>query len=195
MNETPVITTFLDANVLYPALLRNILLRLASQNLFQARWSKQVHGEWMAALRRDRPDIPLTRIERTRHLMDTHFPEACVEGYEHLIAAVGLPDADDRHVLAAAIYSRARIIVTTNLRDFPDAAVAGFEIEAVHPDTFILRLLGRRQSEVIATLQRLRKSLRNPPQAAAELLVSMSRQGLTGSADALRPLIESLDLP
>ena len=151
----------------------------------------------MAALRRDRPDIPLTRIERTRHLMDTHFPEACVEGYEHLIAAVGLPDADDRRIApAAAIYSRARVIVTTNLRDFPDAAVAGFEIEAVHPeDVASSDFSAAARAKVIATLQRLRKSLRNPPQAAAELLVSMSRQGLTGSADALRPLIESLDLP
>jgi hypothetical protein len=45
MKETPALTAFLDANVLYPALLRNILLRLASQGLFQARWSSQVHDE------------------------------------------------------------------------------------------------------------------------------------------------------
>ena len=50
MNETPVITAFLDANVLYPALLRDILLRLASRGAFHARWSTQVHDEWMSAL-------------------------------------------------------------------------------------------------------------------------------------------------
>jgi predicted nucleic acid-binding protein len=134
MNQTPVITAFLDANVLYPALLRDILLRLASQNLFHARWSKQVHDEWMAALMRDRPDISSARMERTRHLMDTHFKDALVEGYEHLIEKITLPDPDDRHVLTAAIHGGARIIVTTNLRDFPETALAGFDVEAMHPD-------------------------------------------------------------
>lgn len=192
MNEAPVITAFLDANVLYPALLRDILLRLASQNVFRARWSMQVHDEWMSALVRDRPDIPSARMERTRRLMDAHFHDARVEGYEHLIPTITLPDADDRHVLAAAIHCGARVIVTTNLRDFPDTALADFEIEAVHPDTFILGLLDSRQSEVIAALRRLRKSFKNPPQAAADLLANMKRHGLTASADALGAFIDSL---
>src|ERR1035441_10444266 len=119
MNEAPVITAFLDANVLYPALLRDILLRLASRQMFRARWSAQVHDEWMSALIRNRPDIPSARVERTRCLMDRHFQSALVEGYEHRIEGLMLPDADDRHVLAAAIHCDARIIVTTNLRDFP----------------------------------------------------------------------------
>ena len=90
---------------------------------------------------RNRPDIPHVRIERTRHLMDTRFQDALVEGYEHHIDSLALPDADDRHVLAAAIHSGARIIVTTNLRDFPASALAPFSIEACHPDAFILGLL------------------------------------------------------
>lgn len=192
MNETPVVTAFLDANVLYPALLRDILLRLASQDLFQVQWSRQIHDEWMAALVRDRPDISPARMERTRQLMDTHFQDACVKGYEHLIETITLPDADDRHVLAAAIYCGARILVTTNLRDFPDAVLAGFEIEAVHPDAFILGLLGSRQSEVVAALQRLRQSFKNPPRTTVDLLANMKRHGLTASADALGPFIESL---
>lgn len=76
MNEASVITGFLDANVLYPALLRDILLRLASQNVFRARWSARVHDEWTSALIRDRPDILFARIERTRRLMDAHFQDA-----------------------------------------------------------------------------------------------------------------------
>lgn len=192
MKETPALTAFLDANVLYPALLRNILLRLASQGLFQARWSSQVHDEWMKALRRDRPDIASARMERTRHLMDAHFQDARVEGYQHLIDTITLPDTDDRHVLAAAIHGGARIIVTTNLRDFPDAALAAFDIEAMHPDAFILGLLQDRASEVVAALHRLRASLKNPPQAAVDLLANMKRHGLTASADALGPFIESL---
>jgi hypothetical protein len=112
----------------------------------------QVHDEWMSALARHRPDIPSARMERTRHLMETHFQDARVEGYEHLIKTIMLPDADDRHVLAAAIHCGARILVTTNLRDFPDTALADFEIEAMHPDAFIRRLLANRQSDVVAAL-------------------------------------------
>ena len=103
-----------------------------------------------------------------------------------------MPDADDRHVLAAAIHGGARIIVTTNLRDFPDAALAAFDIEAMHPDAFILGLLHDRASEVVAALHRLRASFKNPPQAAVDLLANMKRHGLTASADALGPFIESL---
>ncbi len=192
MNEAPVITAFLDANVLYPALLRDILMRLASQNVFHARWSMQVHDEWMSALARHRPDIPSARMERTRHLMDTHFQDARVEGYEHLIKTITLPDADDRHVLAAAIHCGARIIVTTNLRDFPDTALAGFGIEAMHPDMFIFGLLDNCQNEVIAALQRLRKSFKNPPHTAVDLLANMKRHGLTATADALGTFIDTL---
>ena len=146
----------------------------------------------MAALRRDRPDIASAGLERTRHLMDAHFQDARVEGYQHLIDTITLPDTDDRHVLAAAIHGGARIIVTTNLRDFPDAALAAFDIEAAHPDAFILGLLHDRESEVVAALRRLRASLKNPPQAAVDLLANMKRHGLTASADALGPFIESL---
>ncbi len=192
MNETPIITAFLDASVLYPALLRDILMRLASRGLFHARWSAQVHDEWMSALIRNRPDIPYARIERTRHLMDTHLQDARVEGYEHRIESITLPDADDRHVLAAAIHCGARVIVTTNLRDFPASTLAPFSIEACHPDAFILGLLENDESNVVAALRLVRRPLKNPPLTAATFLAEMSRQGLSASADALAGFVDSL---
>jgi hypothetical protein len=146
----------------------------------------------MSALIRNRPDIPPTKMTRTRQLMDTHFQDACVEGYEHLIKTIVLPDADDRHVLAAAIHCGARIIVTANLRDFPDTTLAGLEIEAVHPDTFILGLLETDQAQVIAALQRLRMSFKNPSRTAGELLTDMKCHGLIASAEALSVFLDEL---
>lgn len=192
MNETPVITAFLDANVLYPALLRDILLRLASWGAFRARWSAQVQNEWVSALIENRPDIPKARIERTRHLMDAHFQDVLVEGYEHRLGSLVLPDADDRHVLAAAIYCEAQIIVTTNLRDFPESVLAPFSIETRHPDAFIIDLLENSESDVVAALRSLRGTLKSPPMTATELLAAMSRQGLSASADALAAFASSL---
>jgi hypothetical protein len=103
MIETPSLVAFLDASVLYPAFLRNMLMYFAVNDLYQLRWTARVHEEWMAALLRNRPDIPRAQLERTRHLMDSHIDGVLVEGYEHRIKSIMLPDADDCHVLAAAI--------------------------------------------------------------------------------------------
>ncbi len=195
MNETPVPSAFLDASVLYPALLRDLLIRLALHGVFRARWSAAVQDEWVSALVRNRPDIPQARIERTRRLMDTRINDAIVEGYEHRIDALTLPDANDRHVLAAAIHAEARAIVTVNLRDFPDAVRAGFNIEAVHPDVFLLGLLESDQAQVMTVLRLLRllrASLKNPTYTAANLLAGMKRQGLTATADALGAVVDAL---
>ncbi len=92
---------FYDANVLYPAELRNFLMHLALTGLFRAKWSAAVHEEWISNLLRNRPDITRQKLERTRHLMDKAALDALVEGYEHLIPTLSLPDENDRHVLAA----------------------------------------------------------------------------------------------
>ena len=75
-------TAFYDANVLYPAELRNLLMHLAMTGLFRAKWSNGVHEEWITALRRNRPDLSREKLERTRMLMDKHAPDALVTGYE-----------------------------------------------------------------------------------------------------------------
>ena len=112
----PVTVAFLDASVLYPAPLRDLLLELAVSDLFRAKWSASVHEKWIRALLRRRPDLTAERLERTRGLMDAHVRDALVTGFEDLIGEVQLPDPDDRHVLAAAVVAGADIIVTANLR-------------------------------------------------------------------------------
>ncbi len=112
-------TALLDANVLYPAGLRDLLLRLADRYLFAPLWSADIHAEWMRSLLAGRPDIDASVLDRPREVMDDHFPDALVDGYEDIAAGLDLPDPDDHHVLAAAIHGRANVIVTRNLRDFP----------------------------------------------------------------------------
>ena len=92
---------FYDANVLYPAELRNLLMHLALIGVFRAKWSADVHEEWIRNLLMDRPDLTRAKLERTRQLMDKAAPDALVRGYEHLIAGLALPDPNDRHVLVA----------------------------------------------------------------------------------------------
>src|SRR3954451_7426417 len=128
------IRAFLDASVLYPASLRDLLMRLTMANLFQARWSNDVHKEWIRSVLRDRPDISPNQLHNVRNAMDLHAEDCLVIGYESLIASLALPDPDDRHVLAAAIVAEADVIVTHNLKDFPPESLTPYQIEAQHPD-------------------------------------------------------------
>ena len=131
----------LDANVLYPAPLRDLLLQLAVADLFRAKWSADIHREWMGALLRNEPQRDRGVLERTRGLMDRATRDCLVSGYESLIPSLPLPDPDDRHVLAAAIVGRCDVIVTQNLKHFPIAALAPYGIGVQHPDEFLCRHL------------------------------------------------------
>ena len=129
----PALVAVLDANVLYPASLRDLLLRLAADGLYQARWTDRILDETFDAVLRTRPDLDPARLGRTRRLMTTHFPDAMVVEYESLMATLVLPDPDDRHVLAAAIRAHAEVIVTHNLKVFPRRALEPLDIEAMSP--------------------------------------------------------------
>ena len=99
----PAITALCDACVLYPAPLRDLLMYLAQAGLFRARWTEAIHREWIENLLENEPKRDRARLERTRDLMNEAIPDCLVTDYEELIAALTLPDPDDRHVLAAAI--------------------------------------------------------------------------------------------
>jgi PIN domain len=129
-----------DACVLYSAPLRDLLMQLALTGLFQARWTDQIHDEWIRNVLANRPDLAPASLARCRWLMDAHVPDCLVAGYEDLIPTLTLPDPDDRHVLAAAIHGGAGLIVTFDLGDFPAAVLGPWHVEAVHPDEFLTRL-------------------------------------------------------
>lgn len=99
----------LDACVLYPAPLRDFLLRLAGTGLFAAKWTAQIHEERITRLLEKRPELE-PQLARTKDLMDQAVPDALVRGYESLVAGLELPDPGDRQVLAAAIYCNAQMI-------------------------------------------------------------------------------------
>ncbi|MEW6168638.1 MAG: PIN domain-containing protein [Pseudomonadota bacterium] len=179
----------LDANVLYSYPLTSVLLELAEARLFRPIWSIDIHDEWMRALERNRPDIPREKLERRRAAMDAALPDACVTGYQRLIPAIELPDADDRHVLAAAIRAKAQVIVTFNEQDFPAATLDEFDLCTQHPDTFLRHLIDLAPGIVRARLLALIARLRNPPTSVDDYIAMLERQSLPESAAALRELL------
>jgi hypothetical protein len=164
-------------------------MRLALNGLFQARWSADVHEEWIRAVLQDRPDIPLARLHQVRAAMDRAAQDSVVTGYEPLIEGLSLPDLNDRHVLAAAIAGHAGVIVTRNLRDFPDAALEPYGIEAQHPDEFVRHLLDLAPVLVVDAVRAQQAALTNPPVAMPELFVAFERLGLVETVLELRRLI------
>jgi predicted nucleic acid-binding protein len=179
---------FFDANVLYPSGLRNFLMHLALTDIFSAHWSADVHEERMRNLIKNRRDLTRAQLERTRQLMDKALPDALVTGYEDRIASIELPDRDDRHVLAAAIRCGASVIVTMNLRDFPNSVLGNFGIEAQHPDEFVLSLLEISPDLVADAARNHRASLKKPAKTSEEYLTELDAQGLGRTVMALREL-------
>ena len=130
-------TVLYDACVLFPAPLRDLLMRLALRDLFRARWTQRIHEEWIRNACHKRPTLNRTSLERVAALMNQAVLDCLVEGYEPLMSGLTLPDENDRHVLAAAIKGQAEVIVTFNLKDFPLKFLMTFGIQAQHPDNFI----------------------------------------------------------
>ena len=176
-----------DANILVPNILRDVFVSLAFAGVYAARWTDQIHQEWIRNVLKLRPEIARSSLERVRALMDANVKNALVSDYESLIETLELPDADDRHVLAAAIVAHAKVIVTNNIRDFPASALAPHGVETRKPDAFLCELWPDNSAEIIVALSRQRARLHNPPQSPAEFLESLKRQGLTRFADTLTP--------
>jgi predicted nucleic acid-binding protein len=175
-----------DACVLYSAPLHDLLMQLAITGLFQARWTDQIHEEWIRNVLANRHDVSQSSLLRCRKLMDEHVPDCLVTGYEALIPSLILPDQDDRHVLAAAIHGRAELILTYNLGDFPASTLEQFHIEAVHPDEFVVGLCDEHLDTVIHAMKLHRASLRKPPNSASEYLSTLERCQLSQTAACTR---------
>lgn len=121
-----------------------------------------------------------------RDRIDENVLDCVVTGYERLIPGLQLPDPDDRHVLAAAIRSGAQVIVTKNIRDFPEEALAPFGIEAQHPDAFVACLLDLGAGTVCQSVREVRLRYKHPPADVEAYMRMLERQDLFETAARLR---------
>lgn len=135
----PVDRALLDASVLVPVSLCDALLRAGDAGLYRPAWSAAILDEVRRALIEDL-GIAVRAADRRLAAMRRAFPEASIVGHLDLVPRM-TNDPRDRHVLAAAVAGGARIIVTSNLRHFPESALAPHPIVARSPDEFLLELL------------------------------------------------------
>jgi len=168
-----VLLAVLDANVLFPASLRDTLLRAASAGLYRPHWNEEILDE----LRRNLIGKKGMAPEKAQRLVDTmrrYFDEALVSDYESLLGAM-TNDPKDRHVLAAAVHIGAQIIVTSNLQDFPASALAPYSIEAQSPDIFLSNLFNDEPDLVASLIVEQAADLTNPPKTPQQTLDTLAQ--------------------
>ncbi len=165
----------LDACVLIPAALRDILIRAAVRDLYRPYWSETILQE----VERNLVRAQLTtgaQAQRLVNVLRTRFPRAMTAGYEQLIPSMTTRDEGDRHVAAAAVTTYAQIIVTFNLRDFPEEALALYGIEAQHPDAFLAYLVALAPELMRQVIEQQAAALRNPPKTYDDILDNLTAQ-------------------
>jgi predicted nucleic acid-binding protein len=177
MASDPPIVVY-DACVLYPFHLRNLLVQLAVDGVVAARWTDAIHDEWIRNLVTG-SGISRARLVVTRNLMKAVLPHADVSAYETHAEGLALPDPKDHHVVAAAIAARASIIVTWNIRHFPEAEMARQNIAVRDPDRFLADLCGEDFETIAAVVEAARLNLRRSEPSPEEYLQALENQGLT----------------
>ena len=190
-------TVLVDACSLVPALNRNFLLSLAEAEFFRVRWSLRILDETEQAVSkilRERGVVDSAqRAVLARKAMEQAFEDASVSGYESLIGCLeNLPDPEDAHVIAAAVRTRASIIVTENIKHFPNRVLVPLDLEAKTADAFIADTISLDTGRAVAAVRTMRERLRKPEKTAEVLLLDMEVQGLTQTVDALREHLRSL---
>lgn len=176
-------TCVLDTNVIYPIEIRDILFWFAYYDLFTPKWSSTIFSEWERVMLRK--GVSEIEAKKRTNKANMAFPDALVTNYESLIEGLSLPDEDDRHVLAAAIKTNANMIVTNNLKDFPEDYLRTFGLVAKNADDFLTDIIDLNPDTAIRAFKDLVLNRRNPDLDEFELLDMMRKHGLKKASDYL----------
>jgi predicted nucleic acid-binding protein len=167
-------SALLDANVLHPQILCDLLLRLAEHDAFRPLWSARILDETIESILRRRPDLDRTRLQRRMDAMREAFPDACVTGYERLMPT--MPEmGEDAHVLAAALNADADVIVTDNVKDFPPHVAPRFDIAVRTADDFLIEIWRRDPRLVAGVVVEQSQSTHRPHFEPRQLLQALGK--------------------
>lgn len=169
-------SVFLDANIFVMGWTADVLLSCAEHELYDPHWSDLVMDETIRTIYRIRG--PQAHPERYVRAIRTCFPRAEVDVHPEDIVDVDLPDPDDRHVVSGAYKAGCNVILTYNLKDFPQHALSRFGLSPMHPDAFLMSLVSSYQEEVLAAMRELMGLKRNPPRTAHEEVRKLKQNDL-----------------
>ena len=162
----------LDADVLHPYNLADLLLRLCERGLFRVAWSEELIDELVDSLVRRGLERP--RARRRVEAMSQAFPEALVAGVGRFLTAVPNEiEPDDRHVVAAALAAKADCVVTNNTRHFPPDALVALGLDVQSADEFLVNQLTLDAEAVVGVIREMEADRRKPPRTPHELLAAL----------------------
>jgi predicted nucleic acid-binding protein len=162
----------LDACVLYPTVLREILQGAGEAGLYQPVFSDRILREWVLATAKLGPAAPAI-AEGEAAMLRAAFPRALVRDHPEIEARLVLPDPNDRHVLASAIASGADAIVTFNAQDFPGHVLAAEKIARRDPDGFLWEIQSRHpepMARIVETVRARAEAISGQPVSLKALL-------------------------
>lgn len=172
----------IDTCVLYPAHLRDTLLRLGERGLYRVLWSSDILEELERSLLRN--GRTQDSVDHIVNEMRGAFPDADVSDYQSLVSSMQC-HTKDRHVLAAAIRAKASVVITFNKKHFPPNT-GDTEVEIIHPDDFLLDLLDLQPSMVIDELRQQAQANRYAPKTLNDLLDALTKAGVPSFASEVR---------
>ena len=177
----------LDACVIYPSVMREMLVGVARNGSFEPRWSARILEEWARASVKLGP-LAEVQARADIALMRAEFAAAEVNAHPGLEARLWLPDVNDIHVLSCAIHGSADGIITLNAKDFPRNILAEEGLTRIDPDGFLMTLWLADAEPVEAaaqTMLRRAETLSAAPQSLRKLL---KKAGLPRLGKALGPV-------
>ena len=168
----------LDTCVLYPTVMRQVILGAAEAGAFTPVWSARILEEWSRAAIKLGPQGQVqadAEITQTR----VRFPQAEALVPDGLAARLWLPDANDVHVLAVAVCTSSDAIMTLNAKDFPRGVLAEEGVGRIDPDTYLFGLWKAEPEMMTSVTQRVLQDAR----------------ALSGSDRQMRALLKKARLP
>jgi len=180
-------TAVLDTNVIYPVIIRDLLFWFAHYDMYTPKWSNHIFDEWKSVM--ERKGVSSQEVDKRVQRANQAFPDALVRNYEKLLANLSLPDMNDCHVLAAAIKSNAHLIVTNNIKDFPEDILSDFDIKAKTADAFLTDLIDLNGETAITAFKDMVLNKRNPAMDEYAVLASLEKIGLSETSHYLHALL------
>jgi predicted nucleic acid-binding protein len=180
-------TAVLDTNVIYPVFSRDLLFWFAHYDLYTPKWSKHIFDEWQDVMIRKgvKEEDAKVRINKA----NLAFPDAFVQNYERIIPFLELKDEKDRHVLAAAIKTNANLIVTNNIKDFPEEYLQSFGLKARTADDFLTDVIDLNHDQAVAAFRDMVLNKKSPSLDEYEVLDRLRKIDLKDTANYLHALL------
>lgn len=177
----------LDTNVVFPIICRDILFWFAHYDLYTPKWSEHIFNEWERVMLKKgiAPEEIKKRVEKA----NLAFPDALVKNYQGLIESLLLPDENDRHVLAAAIKTNANLIVSNNLKHFPEKNLQSFGLNIKSADDFLTDIIDLNQDVAVTAFREMVLNKKNPKMDEFEVLNQLRKAGLKTTADCMHALL------